>query len=46
MWEFALIRLQGLLHALPSTLVRLRGYTRRRGHHSLYSKLHAILGLG
>lgn len=45
MWELALIRLQCLLHTLPSTLLRLRGYTRRRCQHSLYSQLHTILGL-
>jgi len=46
MRELALVRLQCLLHTLPSTLVRLRGYTRRRGQHSLHSELYAILGLG
>lgn len=46
MREFALVRLQCLLHTLSPTLVRLRGYTRRRGQHSLHSELHAVLGLG
>lgn len=45
MGEPVLIRLQCLLHALPSALFRLRGYTRCRGHHSLHSELHAIIGL-
>ena len=44
--ELVLIRLKCLLHTLSSTFVRLGGYARRWGHHSLYSKLYSLLGLG